>query len=168
MSWKRFLFFGMGMIALAVVSGCASLGSLGSSSQVFPSSLGLDVNIEQLRVDARDYDVYYSGPQYNPSAILFVPEKKRLVLQLDKDWKNVAPGPDLDELFWKIEMGNPNQVKLKAVVPPREGERTAKDVLAYIYTEGYASLKVLGPQSYKLRDVPEQFNPIYHNQHSFL
>ena len=153
-----------GMLGLMCVSGCASISKLGNSSQVFPSSLGLDVGIDQLRSNAASYDVMYSGPKYNPSAILFVPlDKSGPALKLTDDWKPVAPGPDLDDLFWKIDMGNPNLVKLKAVVPPEDGKQNVENVMAFIYTKAYASMQKVGENTYKLRGVPEQFNPNYHD-----
>jgi hypothetical protein len=149
---------------LPLMGGCAVLNQLGTSSQVYPSSLGLDIRVEQLRQNAQDYDVYYSGPSNNPSAILFVLREQRpLNLELDRDWKEVVPGPDLEDLFWRIEMDRQNRVKLRAVVPPVERLQSADNVLAYIYTPAYASMRKVDENTYRLRDIPEQFSPAYHD-----
>ncbi|WP_153304236.1 hypothetical protein [Desulfovermiculus halophilus] len=150
---------------LPLATGCATFGQFGTSTQVYPSSLELDIRVEQLRQNARDYEVYYSGPKYNPSAILFVvQEQEALNLKLDQDWKVVLPGPDLEDLFWRIEMEKKHLVKLRAVVPPEEDMQTADNILAYIYSQDYASLrKTEEENTYYLQAVPEQYNPLYHD-----
>jgi hypothetical protein len=158
-------------VCLAVfilLSGC-SLNGLMRSSQIYPSSLGLDVTIEQLRQNVQFYTIYYSGPVFNPSAILFVPQgESSLELRLDEDWKEVMPGPDLNDLFWRIDMGNPSNVKLWAVVPPDDRKRSAENIMAFLYTKAYAPIKKINDNKYLLRSVPEQFNPDYHDGSSVL
>ena len=149
---------------LPMMAGCAVLNQLGTSSQVYPSTLGMDLEVDQLRGNAQDYDVYYAGPKYNPSAILFlVREQGQFALQLDDGWKKVLPGPDLEDLFWRIEMDRQNRVKLRAVVPPEKQLQTEENVMAYIYTAAYASMRKVDENTYRLRDVPEQFSPTYHD-----
>jgi hypothetical protein len=151
-------------LLLPLLAGCAVLDRLGTSSQVSPSTLGLDVQVEQLRHNAEGYDVYYSGPSFNPSAILFVvQEQDQLELQLDEGWKKVLPGPELEDLFWRIEMDRPSRAKLRAVVPPEEKLHSAKNVLAYIYSPAYASMRRVNQHTYYLQAVAEQYNPLYHD-----
>ncbi len=164
MQGKKIVWLSVCLAGFVFAVGCASLGQLGKKTQLYPATLGIDISIDQLRQNAQSYDVYYSGPKYNPSAILFVPpDTSGLELRLDKDWKEVAPGPDLGDLFWKIEMGNPNQVKLWVVVPPDEEMQSAENAMAFIYTKVYASLQTISENTYKLRSIPEQFNPTYHD-----
>lgn len=164
MARRKRIMLVMYCVLLPLMAGCAVLNQLGSSSQVYPSSLGLDVQVDQLRRNAEDYDVYYSGPKYNPSAILFlVREQGQFELQLDDGWKKVLPGPDLEDLFWRIEMERANRVKLRAVVPPVEGVQSAENVMAYIYTPGHASMRKVDGETYRLRDISEQFSPAYHD-----
>ncbi len=146
------------MISLSCLIGCAALGHLGSSTQILPSSYGVAVSIDDLKHSFEDYEAFYSGPVYNPSAILFRPTATAPTLKLASGWKEVPHRAKLKALIKKIETIDP---KLWVLATPDAKE--SRSLLAYIYTPAYASLrKTQDPGTFFLRPVPEQFNSIYY------
>jgi hypothetical protein len=146
------------ILSLLLLIGCASVGGLGNTTQMLPSSYGVSVTIDELEQGFAKHDVFYSGPVFNPSALLFRPPDTGFTLKLAADWKPVADRTKLKALIKKIETIDP---KLWVLTTP--GTDGSKSLLAYIYTPAYASLrKAEDPDAFYLRAVPEQFNSIYY------
>lgn len=146
------------ILSLLLLIGCASVGRLGDTTQMLPSSYGVSVTIEELEQGFEEYAVSYSGPVFNPSAILFRPPNTGFTLKLAADWKPVQDRTKLQALIKKIDTIDP---KLWVLTTP--DANGSKSLLGYIYTPAYASLRTTeDPDTFFLRAVPEQFNSIYY------
>lgn len=139
---------------LLLLAGCAGLGP---SSQAPPSSRDIDISLQELKNNFRDYTVYYSGKRHNPSAILFVPGQGDSQLQLHWDWYPIEQPALLHRLLDTIDKIYP---RLYLLLAPEEEKTGHREVLAYIYTPGYASVhKTDEPGTYYVRPVPMQPHP---------
>jgi len=139
---------------LLLLGGCAGLGS---SSQAPPSSLNKDISLQELKKNYQNYTVYYSGARHNPSAILFVPRKSDFKLQLHWAWYQVEQLALLHRLIDTIEEIYP---RLYVLLAPQAPHRESREILAYIYTPGYASVHKTGkPRTFYVRPVPVQPHP---------
>jgi len=146
------------ILSLLLLIGCASVGRLGDTTQMLPSSYGVSITIDELEQGFEEYGVFYSGPVFNPSALLFRPSDTGYSLKLAGGWKPVADRTKLEALLKKIDTIDP---KLWVLTTP--GADGTKGLLAYIYTPAYASLRTTeDPDAFFLRAVPEQFNSIYY------
>ncbi len=148
------------VLFIAGLMGCQTFMGLGPSSQVPPSSVGVDMDIEQLKKSSQNYDIFYAAKRYNPSAILFIKSEKRSRLELAPDWKAVESKGSLYDLIKHMKETKP---RLSALLLPNEEPRGKADVLGFIYTPAYASMRPVEdkPGTYYLRSVSEQFNPVY-------
>ena len=146
--------FHIALCFLLLLGGCAGLGS---SSQAPTSSLGIDISLQELKNNFEKYTVYYSGKRHNPSAILFVPRQSEFKLRLHWDWYRIEQPALLHRLLDTIDKIYP---RLYALLVPQAQEEETRNVLAFIYTPGYASVhETEDPRTYYVRPVPVQPHP---------
>ena len=132
-----------------------------------PKSVGMSVHIEDLVQDHSGYDVYYSGSNAKPSALVFVPHTGSIQWVLPhKGHTGWKPVPD-DEVFVDL-MGRLDDVDmgvrttLKLVLPP--GNIDGKmESLCLIYTSGSTSSYKQGNAEdiFVLPPVPERTDRKY-------
>jgi hypothetical protein len=147
------------VLSFAITCGCAGLGP---SSQVPPSSVGLDMSIKKLKAEFKSYEVYYSANLHNPSAILFIPKRSDFRLDLHWDWKPVKEKKRLNRMLDTIDKIYP---RLSAIMTPTDQEKSRRELLAFIYTPAYASIRSAEePNTYFLRNVPEQPHPDFRSE----
>jgi len=139
---------------LLLFGGCAGLGT---SSQAPPSSVDIAISLQELRDNFGDYAVYYSGKRNNPSAILFIPKQSDFQLQLHWAWYQIEQPDLLHRMLDTIDKIYP---RLYSLLAPQAPEKDSRDVLAFIYTPGYASVhETEKPRTYYVRPVPMQPHP---------
>jgi hypothetical protein len=161
MAMKQLLTLWIGLVALTVgLLGCQGFMGLGPSSQIPPSSVGVEMDIDQLKTSSQSYEIFYAAKRYNPSAVLFLYPEKRSLLELAPDWKPVDSKGALHDLIKHMKETKPH---LSALVLPKDGPQGSEDVLGFIYTPAYASMRPVKDKTgtYYLRSVSEQFNPVY-------
>ena len=150
------------MIAVLALCGCQALLQPAPTTRVRPEPAGLGVTMSDLQKQSGDYKTLYSGPVYNPSALLFVPREGQERLEPIGNWDKVEGREDLKHLKYSMDRLDP---ELWAIVPSGLQKVASEDVLAYIYTQGYASVqKIENTDRYRILPVEEQFNPIYHDR----
>ncbi|MFO7877726.1 MAG: hypothetical protein R6U55_14195 [Desulfovermiculus sp.] len=146
------------VILAGMLTACAGLGT---SHQVLPSSLDRDENLDTVLSNLEEYDVLYSGPVYNPSAILFLPREGEAVTA--PRWKVVEGQGQLTDLLTRMRELRDPQMKLWALVTP--GNREQGRILGYVYTAANVSVrKGQEKGTYTILNVPEQFNPRYYDE----
>lgn len=149
------------MLSLVFIVGCATLFDPGPTRRVSPSTAGVELDIPDLRESSQSYRIFYSGPNYNPSAILFIRPQAEEGLETAPGWKEVESKGQLDDLLSRIDILEP---KLWSIVPSGRKKTSPADILAYIYTPGYASVRTRSREGfYLILPVPEQFNPYYYD-----
>ncbi len=141
------------IITLLNILGCTPRPSVIPSFYVTPHLQIADI----LKRD-REFSLYYSGPVYNPSAILFLYPRYSKEIILSKKWKPIRDGAELTYLKDKLDYLN---ASLKAVVI--WGEKRIKEVVAYLYTPSSTYLKKKKGK-YFLPAVDEIFNDIYYDR----
>ena len=156
------------MIALfilaAMFSACAGLGT---SYQVLPSGPGQDISLESIVSNMQEYDSYYSGPVFNPSAVLFIPQQGEMEVRPAangpaRGWQEVENREQLADLLKRMRELRDPQIKLWALTPP-DKSRTS-DILGYVYTGGKVQVRKISESgSYTVFAVPERFNPRYYD-----
>jgi len=150
-----------GLMCFSPLWSCSGIKDLPRSTQFLPNQAGIDINLDQLVRDFDKYRVLYSAHFYNPSAIVFIPRSKSSYLRPISDWKTVEDKRRLNYLLNKMDVLRP---KLHIIQPRSSHTQSMPEVLGYIYTQGYASMRHLKNKvGYALRSVPEQFNPNYDN-----
>ena len=150
------------VIAVLVLSGCQALLHPPPASRVSPVSAGIELDLKELLHSGDAYRVMYSGPVYNPSALLFLPREGPVRLEPTRGWKEVE---DQKQLKNHADTLDELDAKLWAIVAYGETGISSSDVWAYIYTPGYASVQRMpDSEKYKVLPVEEQFNPRYHDQ----
>ena len=156
---KRFAVFGVLMLLLA---GCAAQRHLGPAIQVSPEAVGSNVSLVSLQSYLDTQSIYYSGPIYNPSAVLFIPEKKPAELRPKAGWTQIGSSGELKTVLDRIETHRP---RLSALLPPETAAEEGAAVLAYVYSSESLTLD-RQPRSdlYLVDPVPELFNPVYHGR----
>ena len=146
--------FPLTLCLVLLLGGCAGLGS---SSQAPPSSLDIDISLRELKDNFQEYTVYYSGKRANPSAILFVPKQSEFQLRLHWAWYRIEQPALLRRMLDSMDRIYPH---LYALLAPQGQEKDTRNVLAFIYTPGYASVhKTEEPGTYYVRPVPELPHP---------
>lgn len=146
------------IILAGMLTACAGLGT---PNQVLPSSLDRDENLDTVLSSIQEYDVLYSGPVYNPSAILFLPREGEAVTA--PRWKEVGGKGRLNDLLTRMRELRDPQMKLWALVTP--GNREQSRILGYVYTAAHVSVrKDQEKGTYTIFNVPEQFNPRYYDE----
>ncbi len=150
------------LIAVLVLAGCQALLQPAPTTRVRPEPAGLGLNMGDLMRNSEAYRILYSGPVYNPSALLFLPRQEPDRLEPTRGWKEVKGPEDLKHIKSSMDRLDP---ELWAIVPSGMEEVRSGDVLGSIYTQGYASVQRI-PDSARFRILPveEQFNPIYHDR----
>ena len=145
------------LVTLAgMLTACAGLGT---PHQVLPSSLDRDENLDTVLSNLQEYDVLYSGPVYNPSAILFLPREEAVTAPR---WKEVGGQGQLTGLLTRMRELRDPQMKLWALVPP--DDLSQDRVLGYVYTAAHVTVrKDREKGKYIILNVPEQFNPRYYD-----
>jgi hypothetical protein len=148
------------LITLAcMLTACAGLGT---PHQILPSSLDRDENLDTVLSNLQEYDVLYSGPVYNPSAILFLPRKGKVEVRTAHGWKEVGGQGQLTDLLTRMRELRDPQMKLWALVPP--DDLSQDRVLGYVYTAAHVSVRKDREEgTYTILNVPEQFNPRYYD-----
>ncbi len=121
-----------------------------------PYSIGSSLDIYELKKEAGSYNLYFSGPVYNPAAILFLKKDLSAEVVLHKDWKKIENVNKFSELMTRINYIEPY---LYALVVPGRGPI---QVVGYVYTPGVTCLKKIGDNKYFLFSVEEKFNDIYY------
>jgi hypothetical protein len=141
------------LLSIVLYCGC----SIKRPTRIVPIyKVGTPLNIIQLLTKFDLYDVYYSPPIFNPSAIVFLKKRRKIKIYLHKDWNIIKEKKELKELLLRINYLNPS---LYAIV---DNGRRKKEVEGYIYTSGICYLKSLRNNEYFLYPVEEQFNDIYY------
>lgn len=161
MQTKTIALIGLLLIPLMAIGpwGCnpSNMIFFGPAAQVPLGCLEITIELPELVTSQTDYQPYFCGPVYNPSAVLFVPKKSPYTLKLNKKWKPISSTSHLNDLLARLKE---NKAELQAISWPIEGKRV---LLAFIYTPAYASLRPTAkPKTFVLRAIPELFNPIYH------
>ncbi|GEM_PF-3333056 len=155
--YKKYLL----ILALLFCSGCATLLESGPTRRISPVSAGSGLDIPDLKKSYDCYKVFYSGPKYNPSAILFIHPQGEEGLKTAPGWNKVESQGQLSYLLSKIDILKP---KLWCIVPSGKEKTSPADIMAYIYTPGYATVqKRPGKNAYLIQPVPKQFNPVYYD-----
>ena len=150
------------LIAILVLSGCQALLQPGPTSRVSPASAGIELDLEELLHSTAAYRILYSGPVYNPSALLFLPREGPVRLEPTRGWKEVGNPKQLEGHVDTLEFLG---AKLRAIIPSDETDVSSGDVWAFIYTPGYASVqRTPEPGKHKILPVEERFNPHYHDR----
>ncbi|MCF8030970.1 MAG: hypothetical protein K9K39_08755 [Desulfohalobiaceae bacterium] len=150
------------MIAILVLSGCQALLHPPPATRVSPGSAGIELDLKELLHSGETYRILYSGPVYNPSALLFLPREGPVRLEPTRGWKEVE---DQKQLERHADTLDELDAKLWAIVSSGETNLTPGDVCAFIYTPGYASVqRIRDSEKYKILPVEEQFNPRYHDR----
>jgi hypothetical protein len=117
----------------------------------------METSVPELRQNFDEYNIYYSAKRHNPSAILFVPKSNQYILQLDWRWYPIDERQLLNRLLGTIDVIYP---KLSAILTPSPQETGQRELLAFIYSPAYASVKKTDqPKTFFLRHVPEQPHP---------
>ena len=151
-------------ILAGMISACAGLGT---SSQVLPSGLGQDDSLDCLVSNMQEYDSYYSGPVFNPSAVLFIPQQGEMDVRPAvngpaRGWQEVENREQLADLLNRLRELRDPQIKLWALTPPDKDQ--AGGILGYVYTAGSVQVRKDSESgSYILHAVPERFNPRYYD-----
>ena len=155
------------MIALfiltAMISACAGLGT---SSQVLPSGLGQDVSLDSIVSNMEEYESYYSGPVFNPSAVLFIAQQREMDVRPvvngpARGWRKVEEREQLADLLKRLRELRDPQIKLWALTPPDKSR--SGGILGYVYTAGNVQVRKGESGSYTVYAVPERFNPRYYD-----
>ena len=150
------------LIAILVLTGCQALLHPPPTSRVSPASAGIELELKELLHPRDAYRILYSGPVYNPSALLFLPRERAVRLEPTQGWKEVENQKELRSHTNTLEYLD---AKLWAIVSSDESGISAGDVWAYIYTPGYASVqKISDSEGYKILPVEEQFNSRYYDR----
>lgn len=145
------------LILASMLTACAGLGT---PHQVLPSSLDRDENLNTVLSNIQEYDVLYSGPVYNPSAILFLPREGEVVTA--PRWKQIEGQGQLTDLLTRMRELRDPQMKLWALLPP--DDRSQGRVLGYVYTAAHVTVRRDREEgTYIILNVPEQFNPRYYD-----
>ena len=119
------------------------------------------MDIQDLARSKDSYHIFYSGPKYNPSAVLFVLRRAEGQIKTAQGWKEVDNPTLLGDLLSRMDIIEP---KLSTIVPSDQQSPSPKDILAYIYTPGDARVQTRSRgKDYFLQPVPEQFNPVYYD-----
>jgi hypothetical protein len=145
-------------------SACAGLGT---SYQVLPSGPGQDVSLDSIVSNMQDYDTYYSGPVFNPSAVLFIPQQREMEVRPAANgpamgWQEVGNREQLADLLKRLRELRDPQIKLWALTPPDKGRNGG--ILGYVYTAGNVQVRKDSESgSYTVFAVPERFNPRYYD-----
>lgn len=147
------------------ILGCSSIFQPSPTSRINPTIAGIDLDIRDLLESSDSFDVYYSGPKYNPSALLFIPSRSQSRLSTAMDWKEVHQKYQVEKLLNKINTRgvSQNDLELWSIVPSDTQEISRQDVLAYIYTSEYANINKQSPGNYTIQSIPEQFSPVYYD-----
>ncbi len=156
------------MIALLFLAGLFSAcAGLGTSSQVLPSSTGQDVSLDSIVFNMQEYDSYYSGPVFNPAAVLFIPQQGEMDVRPAvngpaRGWQEVENREQLADLLNRMRELRDPHIKLWALTPPDKGRNGG--ILGYVYTAGSVQVRKDSESgSYILHAVPERFNPRYYD-----
>ena len=137
-----------------LLAGCAALTQPDPTRRIHPESAGIDRDISSLVTSSASYDVSYSGPVYNPSSLIFIPDDARNGLRLAPGWSRVDNRSQLNELVMNINRFRP---ELWAIVPAGTENISESDVWAFHYTLERASIRKTDTQNqYLVLPVPEQ------------
>lgn len=144
---------------LIIFTGCSGLGP---SPQVPPYSIGIDISLKELKNSLPEYQVYYSDPSPHPSAVLFVPKKSDYHLKLLPGWQEAKDPQKLEDLIYRIDYSVP-EPELYALLTPPKQKTGQRDLLGFIYTPGYSTLRPTDEENtFTLSPVSSQLNSIHH------
>jgi hypothetical protein len=151
----------LGILAL-LIAGCAAQRHLGPAVQVAPEAVGSNVSLVSLQSDIERQSIFYSGPVYNPSAVLFIPEGTPAKLRPKAGWAQIDSSAELKKVLDRIETHRP---KLSALIAPGAAAEEGAAVWAYVYSPETVTLE-RQPNSdlYLVEPVSELFNPVYHGR----
>lgn len=154
--------FALLCILLLLLAGCGAQRHLGPAIQVAPEAVGSNVSIVSLQSRLDTQSIYFSGPVYNPSAVLFIPEEKPAKLRPKPGWTQIGSSAELKTVLDRIETHRP---RLFALLPPETAAEKGAAVWAYVYSPETVTLE-RQPESglYLVEPVPELFNPVYHGR----
>ncbi len=138
------------LIVLSMV-GCAINNSVVPIHYADPS-----MTLSKLLKDNSSFILYYSGPRYNPSAILFLKKAPRIKIVLSKKWKKIQNLAELRDILERITYLNPS---LQGIILP-----SSRRIVGYLYTPGTTYLLHRGKNRYFLLGVDEIFNDIYYDE----
>ncbi len=114
------------------------------------------VTISYLRKNSSSFLLFYSGPPYNPSAILFLKKGVEGEIYLSNKWKPIKKKERLRDLLDRINYLNPS---LQGIIIPSSGM-----LVGYLYTPGTTYLIPQGKNRYFLLGIDEIFNDIYYDE----
>jgi len=145
-----------------LLAGCAALTKPAPVDRIRPQEAGVDRTVNALVGSSISYDIFYSGPVYNPSSLLFIPSDGGNKLKLAQGWERVQSQSKLQELLGDINRYRP---ELRAIVPTGKRDISEEDVLAFHYTLERASIQE-APSSnrYLILPVPEQNRSRYYGR----
>ncbi len=151
----------LAMIGL-LLAGCAALTTPDPVDRINPQEAGVVGTVNTLVGSSISYDIFYSGPVYNPSSLLFIPTDSGNKLKLARGWERVESQSKLQELLGDINRYSP---ELRAIVPTEERDISEEDVLAFHYTLERATIRqTSSPNRYLILPVPEQNRHKYYGR----
>jgi len=169
---KTMRYITLSVLSLMALSGCGVL-DVGPATQVPLSSAGLEMTLDQLRAEQDKYSIHYSLNSQSPPGVVFIPKDSPYTLQLIDRGINRWYEAETPELVTQVirrikdnRFGGTRFPSVQAIVTPSKGpDNGRRDLLAYIYSRGYASLtEVEGEQNtYALLPVPPQKNLKFNN-----
>ncbi|MFP4167958.1 MAG: hypothetical protein ACLFSY_03795 [Desulfonatronovibrionaceae bacterium] len=91
---------------------------------ILPSKIGQDLGIEDILEKAVEYNIYYSGKDSTPAAIIFIPKDTRIIWELKQGlnwWKPIQDEAGLKEIIDALHRqldAVQTKARLRVLVPP--------------------------------------------------
>jgi hypothetical protein len=142
---KIFLTSGFIIFLSALLTSCSGYGKL-----VQPASCGMNVAIDELVENSKQYDVFYSGTESCPCAVLFDPKDDPNTIQTSCQWKPVDELAMLYRIINSMRENKPEAARLRVI--------QGKDNVLYgfIFTFGEDTVKHVGGGKHAVEVYPFQ------------
>jgi hypothetical protein len=118
------------LLLAALMQGCSGSGKL-----VSPNACGMNVTLDELVTDCGKYNIFYSGDEKRPDAVLFDPKQDSKSIKTDYAWKPVDGAESLNQKIDSMRGDAEKPAELKAV----QGSGNA--VYGFVYTFGQNTVK---------------------------
>jgi hypothetical protein len=142
---KIFLAWGFIIFLSALLAGCSGYGKL-----VQPASCGMNVAIDELVENSRQYDVFYSGTESCPCSVLFDPKDDPNSIQTNYRWRPVDELAMLYRLINSMRENKPGAARLRVI------QGKDNDLYGFIYTFGENKVKHVGGGKHAVEVYPFQ------------
>jgi uncharacterized membrane protein YgcG len=114
----------------ALMAGCFGYGKLAK-----PRSCGMDLTLDEVVQGSQKYNIFYSGTQAQPQAVLFDPKDDLKSVQAGEGWKPVDDTRILYQILNSLQKDQKKAARFRAV----QGGDNA--VYGFIYTSGNHTVK---------------------------